>query len=265
MFYGLWNEYFKINVIKTEICWHNTSVCVLVSWNCSKILHKIISDLLLDHATTKALTSFMVQMKVFLKWTTHAICFPVLIVWGMPLCLKAVQRAFTQTVNGHGARVRPKRPCMDGADFPSGSLNVKACIRLVNIRNSSILASCSPMHTLRPIPNGIKQSFLRSFPCSSRNLPGLKSSGFSHTVGSLCTDQRFGMITVPLGIVYPRNSVVSEAMWGIDRGTTTVILSTSIMVASVYGKLPLSVRDGTLSDPTTASISCWTFSEGSAH
>lgn len=67
-------------------------------------------------------------------------------------CLRnaSVQRAFTQTVKGHGARVRPKRPCMDGADLSSGNLKVKACIRLVNIRNSSILASCSPMHTLRP-------------------------------------------------------------------------------------------------------------------
>ncbi len=159
---------------------------------------------------------------------------PTLLLNGQPVQLASqwwlcVQRAFTQTVNGHGARVRPKRPCMDGAGLPSGNLKVKACIKLVNIRNSSILASCSPMHTLRParytkhhlnkvliarvvininipIPNGIKQSFLRSFPCSSRNLSGLKSSGFSHTVGSLCTDQRFGMITVPLGIVYPRNS-----------------------------------------------------------
>lgn len=86
-------------------------------------------------------------------WSTCAICFPI-----MPHCfsndlsfLKLVQRVFTQTVYGHGARVRPKRPCIDWADFPSGSLKVKACIRLVNIRNSSILASCSPMHTRRPV------------------------------------------------------------------------------------------------------------------
>ncbi|KAG7221845.1 hypothetical protein INR49_017021 [Caranx melampygus] len=38
----------------------------------------------------------------------------------------------------------------DGGDVPSGSLNVKDCSKLVTIRKSSIFASCSPMHTLRP-------------------------------------------------------------------------------------------------------------------
>lgn len=53
---------------------------------------------------------------------------------------------------------------------------------------------------------------------------------------------------------------VSEAIRGIERGTTAVILCTSIMVASVKGIWALWVREGTLSRPRTASISAWTFS-----
>lgn len=46
-------------------------------------------------------------------------------------------------------------------------------------------------------------SLLISWPFSSRNLVGWKSSGFSHVLGSLCTDHRLGTITLPFGIVYP--------------------------------------------------------------
>lgn len=54
--------------------------------------------------------------------------------------------------------------------------------------------------------------------------------------------------------------VVSEAIRGMERGTTAVILCTSKMVASVKGIWALWVREGTLSRPRTASISAWTFS-----
>ena len=57
-----------------------------------------------------------------------------------------------------------------------------------------------------PIPKGIKCSDLSSLPASSRKRPGLNVSGSSHTVGSLWTDHRFVMTTVPLGIVKPLNS-----------------------------------------------------------
>lgn len=110
-------------------------------------------------------------------------------------------RAVTHTVNGQGASVSPNRPCRGGGRFPSGSLNLKACSKLVTVRNSSIFASCSPMHTLRPIPNGMKHSFLSSFPSLSKKRSGLKLSASSHTVGSLWTDHRLGKMTVPLGIV----------------------------------------------------------------
>lgn len=59
-------------------------------------------------------------------------------------------RSVTHTVYGQGASVRPNLPCNGGAGFPSGSLNLKACNKLVTIKKSSILASCSPIHTLRP-------------------------------------------------------------------------------------------------------------------
>lgn len=59
-------------------------------------------------------------------------------------------RALTHTVNGLGASVRPKRAFSEGGGFPFGGLNLKACSRLDTVRNTSILASCSPMHTLRP-------------------------------------------------------------------------------------------------------------------
>lgn len=57
--------------------------------------------------------------------------------------------------------MRPKRPCMCGGGLPSGSLNAKSCIKLVNIRNISILANCSPMHTLRPVTGGQAQFFVQ--------------------------------------------------------------------------------------------------------
>lgn len=117
----------------------------------------------------------------------------------LPLLL--YQRGLTHTVYGHGASVRPNRPCRGGGGVPSGSLNLKACSKLVTVRNSSIFASCSPMHTLRPIPNGIKHSFLSNFPSPFKKRVGLKLSGSSHTVGSLWTDHRLGKTTVPLGIV----------------------------------------------------------------
>ncbi|KAG5830092.1 hypothetical protein ANANG_G00317360 [Anguilla anguilla] len=66
------------------------------------------------------------------------------------------------------------------------------------------------MHSLRP---GNRRCVNTSVILSGlmtniqKNLAGLKSSGFSHTVGSRWTDQRFGIITVPLGIVYPRNTI----------------------------------------------------------
>lgn len=110
-------------------------------------------------------------------------------------------RVLTHTVNGQGASVRPKRPCRGGGGVPSGSLNLNACSKQVTVRNSSIFASCSPMHTLRPIPNGMKHSFRRNVPSSSKKRAGLKLSGSSHRVGSLWTDHRLAKITVPLGIV----------------------------------------------------------------
>lgn len=137
------------------------------------------------------------------------------------------------TLNGCGAKVRPNLPVRTGFSESFGRANLKLCIRLTNIRNNSIFASCSPIHTRFPIPKGIKVSFLTSCPWSSRNRPGQKSSGFSQMAGSLCTDHRLGIITVPLGMVYPWSTVFSEVMWGMASGTTTVSLCTSMMVASV--------------------------------
>ena len=70
----------------------------------------------------------------------------------LKLCSDQVSqlRGLTHTVNGQGASVRPKRPCRGGGGFPSGSRNLKVWSKQVTIRNSSIFASCSPMHTLRP-------------------------------------------------------------------------------------------------------------------
>ena len=52
-------------------------------------------------------------------------------------------------LNGCGAKVRPYFPVRIG--FESlGKTNVKLCIRLTNIRNNSIFASCSPIHTRFP-------------------------------------------------------------------------------------------------------------------
>lgn len=53
-------------------------------------------------------------------------------------------------LNGHGAKVRPNLPSMDGFAVFSGYIKVKLCIRLVKIKNSSIFANCSPMHTRLP-------------------------------------------------------------------------------------------------------------------
>lgn len=59
-------------------------------------------------------------------------------------------RGLTHTAYGQGASVRPNRPVSEGGGAPSGSLNLKACSKLVTVRNSSVFASCSPMHTRRP-------------------------------------------------------------------------------------------------------------------
>lgn len=59
-------------------------------------------------------------------------------------------RRLAHTVYGQGASVKPNRPSREGGGVPSGSLNLKACSKLVTVRNSSIFASCSPIHTLRP-------------------------------------------------------------------------------------------------------------------
>lgn len=52
--------------------------------------------------------------------------------------------------NGKGASVRPNRPSNIGWNVSSANEKLKNCRRLTNIRKSSILASCSPMQTLRP-------------------------------------------------------------------------------------------------------------------
>lgn len=77
-------------------------------------------------------------------------------------------RRFTHTVYGQGASVRPNRPCSGGGGTPSGSLNSKACNKLVTIRNSSIFASCSPMHTLRP--EGYTALIIRAWCADNSNL-----------------------------------------------------------------------------------------------
>lgn len=56
----------------------------------------------------------------------------------------------TITLNGCGARVRPYLPVRMGFLESLGKAKVKLCIRLTNIRNSSIFASCSPIHTRFP-------------------------------------------------------------------------------------------------------------------
>lgn len=53
-------------------------------------------------------------------------------------------------LNGHGAKVRPNLPSIDGFAAFSGYKKVKLCIRLAKIKNSSIFANCSPMHTRLP-------------------------------------------------------------------------------------------------------------------
>lgn len=53
-------------------------------------------------------------------------------------------------LNGHGANVRPNLPSIEGFVAFSGYTKVKLCIRLAKIKNSSIFANCSPMHTRLP-------------------------------------------------------------------------------------------------------------------
>lgn len=53
-------------------------------------------------------------------------------------------------LNGCGAKVRPYFPVKIGFFESLGKANVKLCIRLTNIRNNSIFASCSPIHTRFP-------------------------------------------------------------------------------------------------------------------
>lgn len=53
-------------------------------------------------------------------------------------------------LNGQGAKVRPNLPSIDGFAAFSGYKKVKLCIRLAKIKNSSIFANCSPMHTRLP-------------------------------------------------------------------------------------------------------------------
>lgn len=52
-------------------------------------------------------------------------------------------------LNGCGAKVRPYFPVRFGLES-LGKANVKLCIRLTNIRNISIFARCSPIHTRFP-------------------------------------------------------------------------------------------------------------------
>lgn len=67
-------------------------------------------------------------------------------------------------LNGCGAKVRPYFPVRIG--FESlGKTNVKLCIRLTNIRNNSIFASCSPIHTRFP-KNKTRKKGLQDHPFS---------------------------------------------------------------------------------------------------
>ena len=67
-------------------------------------------------------------------------------------------------LNGCGAKVRPYFPVRIG--FESlGKTNMKLCIRLTNIRNSSIFASCSPIHTRFP-KNKTRKKGLQDHPFS---------------------------------------------------------------------------------------------------
>lgn len=71
--------------------------------------------------------------------------------WKFPHLFKAI------SLNGKGANVRPNLPSIGGFFKSSGYIKVKLCKRLTNIKKSSILASCSPMHTRLPLKRKKKQ------------------------------------------------------------------------------------------------------------
>lgn len=85
-------------------------------------------------------------------------------------------------LNGCGANVKPYLPVMLGFFESLGKENVKLCIRLTNIRNNSIFASCSPIHTRFP-KNEMRKKVSMIIPHS---LPCLKKDTFIWNIYTEC-------------------------------------------------------------------------------
>lgn len=90
-------------------------------------------------------------------------------------------------LNAFGVIVTPAFPSREGSGAPSGSEMSKLCKILAKNKKSSILASTSPKHILRPTPKGMKNSGFFILPLASTNLSGLNCSGLSQRVGSMWT------------------------------------------------------------------------------
>ena len=110
-----------------------------------------------------------------------------------------------------------------------------------------------------PIPKGMLSSFFTYFPLESKNLSGWNSFGFGNACGFLVIRCKLGNTIVPLVNLTPFTSMSADIQWGRAKGAKQVILRSSWMTASVYGKLDLSFIRTCLDWPIVVNISFWTF------
>ena len=71
------------------------------------------------------------------------------------------------------------------------------------LTNSSVFANDSPMHTLLPVPNGLKLGGIPvNLSSASRNRDGSNLLGSFQCLSSCSSSWRFGQTWVPFGMVY---------------------------------------------------------------
>ena len=109
---------------------------------------------------------------------------------------------------------------MSSGLISSGSFQAKWRRREANIKCTILLANGNPGHILLPAPNGMssKSRPLKSMSCT-KNLSGINTFGFCHTLESRPIAHTFISICAFLGTMKPLISTFVSALWGTRKGT----------------------------------------------
>ena len=110
-----------------------------------------------------------------------------------------IHRVIAIILNGYGLYVMPRCPSVFGGGSHGGDRNLNFCRSDVTYRNSSIRASDSPRHDLRPIENGMNSFGIVIRP-SFKKRDGSKTSGREKISGSFRIELRLTKTVESFGI-----------------------------------------------------------------